>query len=327
MSGDMSNPTRFLRGQSATDDRNLALTIYGGEVLAAFDLATVTQGKHEIKNLGPGQGKAAQFPKTWKAQSEYHVPGVELLGTDIDTGEVTITVDDILVSHTAISDLDDMLSHFEVRSQFANAMGHELAKVYDKNVFRSIILASRATQDGPFPDGQQITDASLTNSGNVDGKAWYDAIIEANEMMWANDVPEYLPRYLAVNKRVFNAIKHAQDANGNYLALQKEFGTQAGGVSGRGEALEIDGVTIITSRNIPSADETSANKVYPKYRANYSTTTGVFWTPMAVGTVKFMDIGFETERDVRRLEDFLLAKMFVGHGTLRPECAIEFKTS
>jgi hypothetical protein len=40
-----------------------------------------------------------------------------------------------------------------------------------------------------------------------------------------------------------------------------------------------------------------------------------------------MDIGFETMRDTRRLEDFTVAKMLCGHGTLRAECALEFKTS
>ncbi len=47
----------------------------------------------------------------------------------------------------------------------------------------------------------------------------------------------------------------------------------------------------------------------------------------AVSTVKLMDISMETERDVRRLEDFMVSKMFVGHGTMRPEMAIEFKTA
>ena len=51
------------------------------------------------------------------------------------------------------------------------------------------------------------------------------------------------------------------------------------------------------------------------------------WCPQSVATVKLMDISLETERDVRRLEDFMVSKMFVGHGTMRPEMAVEFKTS
>lgn len=322
--GDSSSPVRFLGGQVGSTNRELSLEVFGGEVLTAFDMAVLTLDKHEVKTLR--NAKAAKFPKVWKASSEYHTPGTELLGTDIDTTEVTITVDDILVSHFAVSDLDEMLSHFDVRGPFAQAAGFELAKVYDKNVFRQIIKAARTASDGPFPGGSVISDASLTTTGTIDGKAWFDAIIEANELLHDKDVPESQPRYMAVPKRVFNALKYAKDANGNYLIVNRDFGVQAGGVAGRGERLDIDGVSVYVSRNIPNTDERAANTVYSKYRAAYDTTSAVLWTPMAVGTAKVMDIGFETTRDTRRLEDFTVCKMLCGHGTLRPECAVEFRT-
>ncbi len=48
---------------------------------------------------------------------------------------------------------------------------------------------------------------------------------------------------------------------------------------------------------------------------------------MAVANVKMRDITLEQERTVRRQENFMVASMLAGHGTLRPECAVEFKTS
>jgi hypothetical protein len=324
--GDPSNPARFLYGQSASDERNLALKVFGGEVLAAFDLNTVTLDKHQTRSV---RGKSAQFPKTWKATSEYFRPGQEMLGNDIDTTEITITVDDILVSHVAISDLDAMLSHFDVRSQFSTELGRALARVFDKNVFRQIVLAARTAADGPFPGGIVVTDAALTNSGTISGIDWIEAIRSANISLFNNDVPEEAARYMAVNRNVFDAIKYAKDANGNYLVLNRDFqAANGGGISGRiGESLQIDGVTIYPSRNMPTTNETSDTTVYSKYRGNYSTTTGVLWTPMSVATTKVMDMALETTRDVRRQEDFMVAKMLVGHGTLRPEATVEFKTS
>jgi hypothetical protein len=320
-----STPVRFLTDTGGVD-RNLALKVFSGEVLAAFDLNVLTLDKHETRTLRGA--KSAQFPKTWKASSEYHTPGLQLLGDEIDTTEVTITMDDILVSHFGISDLDQMLSHFEVRSKFADAAGYELAKVFDKNVFRSIILAARAAADVSFPAGNNVTDASLVNTGAIDGAAWIEAIRDANEALFGKDVPDSEARYMAVNIAVFNAIKYAKDANGQYLLINRDFGNLgAGGVAGRGRVLDVDGVQVYPTRNLPTTNETADTSVYSKYRANYSTTTGVLWTPMAVGTVKAMDIGFETMRDTRRLEDFTVAKMLCGHGTLRPECAVEFKTS
>lgn len=320
----VSNPVRFAQGQTA-DDRHLLLDVFGGEVITAFDLATVTLDKHQVKTVSGG-ARSWRFPKTWKATAEYHQPGQEMLGTDIDTTEVVVTVDDILVSHTALADIDRMLSHFDVRGEFSTQMGRALARVYDKNVFRQLILAARTPADGPFPGGGKIEDSALAATNGVyDGIAWIDAIRQANLDLFDKDVPEDMPRYLSVNARVFDAIKYAKDSNGQYLILNRDFGhSGAGGVQGRAETLDVDGVTVVKSRNMPNTDETSDTSVYSKYRADYSNTVGILWTPMAVATVKVADIAFETERDVRRQEDFMVAKMLVGHGTLRPECAIEF---
>lgn len=327
--GTASSPVRFGKGQSSpTDNRSLYLDLFGGEIITAFDNATVTLDKHTIKSLSGG-AKSYRFPKTWKAEAEYHTPGTELLGNDFTTGELTINVDDILVSHYAIADLDRILSHFDMRSIISKEMGTALAKVFDQNVFRQLILAARDAGSSPFPGGESIVDASLAATGGVyDGIDWIDAIRDANIRLFNKDVPEDMPRYLAVTTEVFDAIKYAKDANGQYLVLNRDFQADtAGGISSRAETIKIDGVTIVKSRNIPAADETAATGVYSKYRADFSNTVGVMWCPQAVATVKLMDISMETERDVRRLEDFMVAKMFVGHGTMRPEMAIEFKTA
>jgi hypothetical protein len=329
-----TTPSRFLQGQTAgtaerTDMRTLALDIFGGEVLTAFDLATITADKVNTRTLSGGM-KSARFPKIWKATAEYHVAGRELLGNEIETGEITITPDELLVAHTAIYDLDDMLSHFDVRSQFSFELGRSLARVYDKNNFRQIVLAARVAADGPFPAGNVITDATLINSSIVSttGAAWISAIRTANKDLFNKDVPESEPRFMAVNWDVFDAIKYAKDSGGQYLVINRQLNTPDNrGIGGRDETLTIDGVTIYKTRNMPTTDESADTSVYSKYRANYSTTTGVLWTPMAVANVKMRDITLEHERDVRRQENFMVASMLAGHGTLRPECAVEFKTA
>mgnify|MGYP003333174688 CR=1 FL=1 len=321
--GDTSNPVRFGYGQSVSDDRNLFLKVFGGEVLAAFSEAIVFADKHMTKRVT--EGKSFQFPKTWKATSEYHTAGQELLGTDIDTTEVTVTVDGLLVAHTAIYDLDAKMSHFDVTSQFSTELGKALARTYDRNVARQLILAARTAADGPFPAGNTVTDSSLTNSGTIDGKAWIDAIRAANILMFNKDVPEDMPTYMTVNAAVFDAIKYAKDANGNYILVNRDTGDLS--IRMKAQTIEVEGVNVMRSRLMPTTDESSDTSVWAKYRANYSTTTGIMWKPMAAATVNLMDVALETERDVRRQEDFMVAKMAAGHGVLRPEAAVEFKTS
>ena len=98
------------------------------------------------------------------------------------------------------------------------------------------------------------------------------------------------------------------------IVLNQDFGHGgAGGIDGRAEMMNIDGVMVVKSRHIPTSNDTSNAAVFSKYRANFSNTALIMWCPQAVATVKMMDISMETERDVRRLEDFLVSKMFVGH--------------
>jgi hypothetical protein len=320
--GDTSSPARFGDGQSSVNSLALFLKMFGGEVLAAFSEAVLTADKHQVKTIS--EGKSFQFPKTWKATSEYHTAGQEMLGNDIDTTEINVTVDGLVVAHTAIYDLDKKMAHFDVTSQFSAELGKAIARGFDKNVLRSIIQAARLAADGPFPGGNVITDAALTNSGSIDGKAWIDAIRTAMIAQFGKDVPEELPAYMIVNANVFDAIKYAKDSNGRYLALHQEV---AADVAKRVQKLVVEDVEIYRGRLLPSSDESADASVYTKYRANYATTTGVLWRPQAVATVKLLDVAMETERDVRRQEDFMVAKMACGTGALRPECATEFKTS
>lgn len=316
-----SNPIRFGQGQHVSDDRHLFLKMFGGEVLTAFDAKVITKDKHQTKQIGAG--KSWSFPKTWKATSEYHTAGKELLGTDIDTSEILVTVDGLLVSHVGIYDLDAKMSHFDVTSKFSAELGKELARAYDKNVLRQIVLAARTAADGPFPGGNVVVDAALENSGAISGIDWIEAIRAANIALFEKDVPEDQPRYFACNALVFDAIKYAKDANGNYLVINRDFGSQL--VANRVESFEIDGVTVLKSRLMSTTDLSADTSVWPKYRANYAGTKAILWTPDAVGTVQLLDVALETERDVRRQEDFMVAKNAAGHGTLRPECAVEFR--
>lgn len=330
---ELSSPAVFGKGQTAgstqAEQRELFLDIFGGEVLTAFDLQTLTMDKITVRHLGGGM-RSARFPKTWMSTAEYHVRGQELLGNDFETGEISISPDVPLVAHHAIYDLDDMLSHFDIRGPISSAMGHALAKVYDKNNFRTIIRAARTAAQGSFPGGNVITDAGLAaTSGVYDGEAWIDAIRAANKALFNKDVPDDLPRMMAVSYDIFDALKYAKDANGQYLVINRDLNgmPNTAGIQGREETLTIDGVTIYKTRNKPNTDESADTSVFAKYRDDYSTTEAVLWTPLSVANVKMRDITFETTRDTRRQEDFMVASMLTGSDPLRPETAVEFKTA
>ncbi|MDM0006453.1 phage capsid protein [Variovorax sp. J22G73] len=326
--GDNGNPIAFGTGASGTDDRALFLKQFGGEVLTALTANTLTAGKTREKSIGAG--KSWQFPRTGVSVAEYITRGQELLGNGFLTDEVTITVDAPLTASHALWDLDVLMSHFDVRSPITTEMGAVLGRTIDQNVFRSVALAARTAASSAIPGsgGTLIVDAGLTNVDGTSGKAWMDAIRKAKRALYAKNIPVGATIYMVVNYTVFDAIKYATDGNGNFINLNSMINLAAAGLgSAVTEAIRFEGVTIMPSNLLPTANETAVTSVYSKYRADYSKTTGLMWLQDATATLSLVDVTVETDRDVRRQEDFMVAKVVKGHGTLRSEYAVEFKTA
>ncbi|MDR5812011.1 phage capsid protein [Caballeronia sp. LZ033] len=326
-SGDNGNPVAFGTGQSGSDDRSLFLKMFSGEVLTSFTAATVTKGKVREKNIT--SGKSYQFPKTGTSTAEYLARGQEMLGNPFATGEVEVTVDAPMVAHHALWDFDVAMSQFDVRGPMTADMGQALARVYDQNNFRQIALSARTAAVGPFPGGQKIVNAGLLGSGAIDGTVWLNQIRQAKLGLQAKNIPQGIPLYMAVSPAVFDAIKYARDAtSGQYLNLQSQIQLATAGVgSAVTEGIRFEGVSIFPSNLLPNANDTANTAVYSKYRADFSKTTGLMWATDAVAVLTLMGISTETFRDVRRQEDFIVSKQAVGHGTLRPELAVEFATA
>jgi hypothetical protein len=321
--GDNSSPVRFGTGQTA-DARNLFLKVFGGEILTAFTATTITKGK--VRERSISSGKEAQFIRTGTSTAEYLTAGQEMLGNPFATGEVTITADEILATHHDIYDLDTMLSHFDIRGPMTEEMGSTLARAYDQNNFRQIILAARTAAVGPFPAGNVITNAALAVA-TPDGSAWVNAIRQAKVALRKKNIPATAKLYAAVPPEIFDAIKYAVNAQGNYILLNRDMGATQGSFAEQAEVIRVEGVEIMPSNLLPNANETAVTTVYPKYRANFATTTGVMWMPDAVGALQLGNVEMESARDHRRKSDFVSATMVVGHGTLRCEGAVEFKTA
>lgn len=334
--GDPSAPTRFGTDvNDTTDPKGLFLKQFGGEVFTAFAESTIMMDKHFVRSIS--QGKSAQFPRTWKVDSEYHTAGQEMLGQDTDQTEKVISVDGLLVSHVAIYDLDDKMSHFDVSSIYSRELGLALGRTFDKNVMRQVLLAARESITSPFPSGKQITNSDIDSSDSADltgtgagtrGLAMWRALRQARLELLDKNVPETTPVWAAVSPTVFDELKWTVDGNGNYVVANRDFANQTvNATNPMQEMIEVEGIRVLRSNLIPDTDESSDTNVLSKYRGDYSSTLSLVWIPESVGTVKLINMGLEMERDARRQEDFMVAKLAVGHGSLRNEGAIEIQAA
>lgn len=311
----MANATPSRLGQDllAGDEKALYIEQYAGEVLTAYETMVQMEDKHLVRHITAG--KSADFPMTWKIGSGYHTPGNEITGRQVKHTEKSITVDDLLLSDVFIANIDEAMNHYETRSIYSEEQGRELAKQFDLNVGRNIILASRDTETfpGDSPVGYQYQDANMATQAS----AIAAGIFAAKEQLAKNDVPG--ERYGTVDVASYFLLAQHTDL------MNRDWGS-AGGDYSRGEVGLVAGIPVFLNNNVPQADDRANTALPTKYRADYSTTVGLVWTKYAAGTVKLMDLAMEQEYDIRRQGTLMVAKYAVGHGKLRPECAIELRT-
>ena len=263
------NPAQLTQlGQSnlAGDTRALYLKLFSGEMFKGFQHNTIARDlimKRTIKN-----GKSLQFIYTGRTKSEFHTPGNSILGDTNNAppvAEKTITIDDLLISSAFVYELDEVLAHYDLRSEISRKIGYALAEKYDRLAFRAVARGAR--QASPVsatgyvePGGTQIRVGSTTNDSDAFNSsnlvaAFYDAAAALDEKGVSSD-----GRVAVLNPRQYYELIQAVGSNG--LVNRDVQGTAL--QSGQG-IIEIAGIKVFKSMNIPFLG---------KYGTAYGGTTG-----------------------------------------------------
>lgn len=337
----VSNSLRFLRNEALASPSNLdmLLPVFGGEVIAAFEEANQFINLVNYKIMT--EGKDLKFPALWKLSSEIHEAGTELLGLDVDTKEYTISLDERpIVSHFEVDDIDVSMAHFDVRSELAKETGRELARQMDRRIAALLLNAAATGADAGsnnFPiggDSYSVWDnnSDFTSGFNTeqDAAALIEAISGIAQAMDERDVPVQ-DRACVVKVSLYHALRKLglpyYNASGSavvYPGQGSVFGNPAYGGTGPGIAgnqgygmpLDVMGVPVYMSNHLPSATINTGPSKY--HVANGDKVGGVMWHRSAIGVIQMAGIVTESERDVRRQSDFMVSKLLMGGGALRP---------
>ena len=249
------NPAQLTQlGQSnlAGDTRALYLKLFSGEMFKGFQHNTIARDlimKRTLKN-----GKSLQFIYTGRTKSEFHTPGNSILGNSDGAppvAEKTITVDDLLISSAFVYNLDEVLSHYDLRSEISRKIGYALAEKYDRLAFRAVARGARQaspiTKSGFVePGGTQIRVGTTTNASDAySATALTSAFFDAAAAMDEKGVSQE-GRVGILNPRQYYAL--IQEVGNNGLINRDEQGD--GLQSGQG-IVEIAGIKIFKSMNIP----------------------------------------------------------------------------
>ena len=265
--GTVTSLTRQGQSNSSGDVRALYLKLFSGEMFKGFQHNTIARDllmKRTLKN-----GKSLQFIYTGRTTSEFHTPGKPILGNSDGAppvAEKTITVDDLLISSAFLYELDEVLAHYDLRSEISRKIGYALAEKYDRLAFRAVTRGAR--QASPItkanfvePGGTQIRVGSTTNDSDAYGatnlvNAFYDAAAALDEKGVSSD-----GRVGVLNARQYYEL--IQQVGENGLVNRDAQGTSR--QKGNG-IVEIAGIKIYKSMNIPFLG---------KYGTAYGGTTGV----------------------------------------------------
>lgn len=297
----------------AGDDRALFLKVFGGEVMTAFRQKTAFSERHMVRQIS--SGKSAQFPATGRINTQNHTVGTQITGQKINHAERVITIDDKLIADVFIADVDEAMNHYDVRSEYSYQMGEALAQHYDKNVSRVGILAARdsATVTG-LDGGSTVEGATMATDSDVLAAAIFTAAQTFDE----KDVPES-DRWCFVKPAQFYSLAQ------NTKLINKDW-NGAGSLS-QGVIETLAGIPIVKTNNLATADDSANSDINSKYQVDASTTVALCMQRGAVGTVKLMDLALESEYLIDYQGTLMVGKYLVGHGILRPECAVELRTA
>jgi hypothetical protein len=259
-------------------------------------------------------GKSASFPAIGTIGSEYHVPGTEITGMNVQHNEIILTLDPMLISHVFIPNIDEVMNHYDVRSEYTKQQGLELAKQRQLNELRCALLAARQTT-GPVasqPGGLIVTDAAMA----TDASKIAAAIRQVRQVFDEKYIPE---------EDVIACLKPAQW----YLLTQvkdlvdRDYNPNADSSLANAVISSIARIKLLKTNFFPNANDTANAALQAKYRTDYSKPVCAVFHKAAVGTLKLLDLALEDAYDVRRQGTLMLSKFALGHGPLRAGAAAE----
>jgi hypothetical protein len=308
-----STPSRPGLKQGGSDAQELYLELFGGEVLTAFQTLVQMRDKHTVKSLSGG--KDFRFPAIWRTSASYHTPGQEILGNQIAHSEIKVSPDDKLIADVFVSDIDEILSHYDFRGPYAQELGAVLARFYDANVIRRIVQAARSgalfTGD---TGGSQLVNAGYT----TDADLLIEGLSTAKQTMDQKDVPvSTSPLYAMLKPAQWYMLARSEKSlnkfyNGSDNSIRKM------------QLDTVDEISVLKSNLTPFGVNDSANAAIPaKYRANFTNTAAVVWTPQAAATAEVQSVSTQIVDQPHKQGTLMISRMMCGTDVLRSKCAVE----
>ena len=335
----MSNtsPSRLGQVNASGDVNALFLKVFSGEILTTFEEQNIMKDLHMVRTIS--SGKTAQFPVTGIADAKYHTVGEDIVDSGnsylsaIKHAERTINIDDVLIASTFIANIDELKNHYDVRSIYAKELGKALAKRFDIATMKTLFAAAGGTSPIGGNSGTEVSGATTTTAAGL-----VDAIYAVARSLDEKEAPED-GRFAILTPSQYYTLLTTDN-----VAINRDTGG-VGNVA-TGKIPEIGGISLYKSNHldhvitlgdasgVSTGDGEANNDVFGAggegYNGDFSSLSGtgsakgfLAGTKESIGTVKLLDLATESEYQIQRQGTLFVAKYAMGHGVLRPECAVK----
>ena len=318
----IANPMA-INGQATTDADKLALAlkVFSGETLTAFQRTSVTTGRVMERTIA--SGKSAQFPVFGRTKAHYLKAGQSLddLRENIKQNERIIKLDGLLTADTLIYDLDEFIAHYDFRSPYAAELGNALAISHDASVLAELAKEALNTKENVVGNGnggvlKTKLDSGVVGINKQTGLAIYQLLLQAKAAMSKNYVPA-TERYAYIDPEYHSALASAVEF------LNRDYG--ASGTILEGNIIRLAGFDILECPHITRGGDDNANVIQGEghvFPATYADKHPIIIChKTAAGVLRLKNLSMETGRRIEYQADQMIAKMAVGMGGLRPEAA------
>lgn len=293
----------------ATTTNNLSRDVYV-ETLDAFSRATIFRNLVYVQTID--SGKAGQFIVNGKASAgadaATYNKGTQIDITDAEMDERTIVVDRPIYEAKRVDQFEERVAHYDVRSMITTQMGESLANKYD-NAVASVLFSDHTANTGVAGNPDEVvainSGSAAATGAEAKGDAIAEAIFAAKAALEEND--DMGEAYCVLTPTDYSYVVQSTKAiNADY--------TSGNGDYKAGTVMEVAGVKIFKSNNIPASYDVGITSAVPN---------GVVFTRQAAGVLELIGLQTNQEKQIDFLDATLMTAYYsIGTGMLRPESKV-----
>jgi len=300
-------PNAFTAVEQSGNRKALDLKVYSGEVLTAFDKKNI--GLSLVKNRTISNGKSASFIVTGRIEDsavQTHAAGEDVSTVTMPDNERVILIEDLQYVSTFVDNFEEKMAHFEIRGELSKRAGESLAVKIDKQVFATVVEATKSKGVAAQPDGSSVNNDKIDTGSTAEekGDAIIDAIFTAKASLDSNDVTGDL-MFVTSPVNYYNLVQSSK-------AVNRDFNTEgSNGSIAKGTVLEIAGIKVVTSNQFGYGSTYGSKKLQ-----------GLMFTSEAAGVVKLLDITSEANYIPQKLGHLMTSSYALGMGVLNPGASV-----